>query len=274
MLDIHKIKTIDFFAANPVFSLNQAQEELGAPRGRIGTVERLKYHLKAGHLVLVTRGVYAVVPRGALASNFQPDPFLVAAAIRPDAIFSYHCALELLGSSHSVLGRHTLFSGRQRMPLVLGNTTISVLHDPGPFQKAHPSRYLGTRKVEWRGRLLSVTGPERTLVEGLRRPGLCGGADELIQSAKGFAVLDMKMLDTILRCYDIANLYAAAGWFLERFGHAFHMPDSFLRELEKRTPKSPQYLEKGRRGGVFCKRWNIIIPESIPKGAANVEAQR
>ena len=89
------MKTSEFFAANPVFSLDEATLTL-APNGeRLGTVERLKYHLRAGRLKLASRGVYAVVPPGVVADRFQPDPLLVASAVRPDGVFSHHSALEL-----------------------------------------------------------------------------------------------------------------------------------------------------------------------------------
>jgi hypothetical protein len=46
---------------------------------------------------------------------------------------------------------------------------------------------------------------------------MVGGLDELVQSAAGYPVLDLELLEKVLRRYDIANSWAAAGWFLERF---------------------------------------------------------
>ena len=91
--------------------------------GRKGTVERLKYYLKAGKLKLVARGIYAVVPPGVPVKTYQPDPFLVAAAVRPDGVFAYHGALELLGAAHSVWMRYTLYVENRRRPLRLNNST-------------------------------------------------------------------------------------------------------------------------------------------------------
>lgn len=81
------MKTADFFNTHSVFSLNEAARVLAPTGGRPGTVERLKYHLKAGRLKLVARGVYAVVPSGVPVKGFQPDPFLVAVVVRPNGIF-------------------------------------------------------------------------------------------------------------------------------------------------------------------------------------------
>ena len=102
------MKTAEFFATHTVFSLDEANTALAPKGGRLGTVERLKYHLRVGTLKLAARGVYAVVPPGAPAGRFQPDPILVASAVRPDGVFSHHSALELLGTAQSVWRQCTI----------------------------------------------------------------------------------------------------------------------------------------------------------------------
>jgi hypothetical protein len=253
--------TIDFFATHPVFSLDEATRAL-APRGRRpGTVARLKHHLASGRLKLVTRGVYAVVPAGVAAAEFLPDPLLVAAAARPDAIFAYHSALELLGVAQSTWNRCTVYTSRRRARLPLEEGDVLFFDDPLPL-RAGEQRHTDTRRVERRGRLLEVTGPERTLVEGLRRPPLVGGLEELIQSAAAFPTLDLGLLRAVLETYRTARLWAASGWFLERFQQTFSVPDDYLVDIERQRPQSVQYLERGQRGGRLAARWNLVLPAS------------
>lgn len=256
------LRTADFFNTHSVFSLNEAARELAPVGGRKGTVERLKYHLKAGRLKLVARGIYAVVPPGVPVESYQPDPFLVAAAVRPDGVFSYHSALELLGAAHSVWTRYTLYVKQRRRPLRLNSTDIRFLEHPGPMRKVS-CRKLGLRRVEYRGKLFQSTGPERTLVEGFRRPAEVGGLQELVNSASGFAVLDLGLLREILHCYNIANLWAAAGWFLERFRRSFHVTEGVLDQMAQHRPRAPQYLERNRREGVLAARWNLLLPQEL-----------
>jgi predicted transcriptional regulator of viral defense system len=265
-----KITTPDFFAVNPVFSLEEAAGQLGVPRGRTGTVDRLKHYLKTGRLVLVTRGVYAVVEQGRTVDGFNPDPFLVAVAMRNDAIFSYHSALELLGVAHSVWNQVTLYTGKRRRTHVARAGSIEFLSDPDAL-RCSDDRFFGTQKIERRGRLLTVTGPERTLVEGFRRVAYAGGFEEFIVSAGGFPVLDLDLLNEILNRYDAANLWAATGWFLERFRHMFHVENSRLDAIENKRPRSPRYLLRDQRGGVLVSRWNLILPEGLAKGNGNDE---
>ncbi len=256
------MKTTDFFNTHLVFSLDEAARRLMPDKDRKNTVNRLKYHLKTGHLKLVTRKVYAVVPPGVPAESFQPDPFLVAVVVRPDGVFSFHSALELLGAAHSVWTKYTLYVESRRRQLHFNGTSIRFMERPGPMNTV-PCKSLGLRKVEYRGKLLRCTGPERTLIEGFRRPAEVGGISELVNSASGFSVLDLDLLLEILKCYKISNLWAAAGWFLERFRNSFHVPEAVLEQMAKHCPKSPQYLERNRRDGVLSERWNLMMPKEI-----------
>jgi len=258
------VKTADFFATHPVFSLDEASRVLAPIGGRSGTVERLKYHLRSATLKLVERGVYAVVPPGVPVQRFQPDPFMVASAVRPNGIFSHHSALELLGAAHSVWRQCTIYVEKRRRPLRLNGMTIRFLQHPGPMRSAG-SEQLGTVRVEHQDRLLRTTGSERTLVEGFRRPSLAGGLEELVRSASGFPTLDLDLMEKVLHSYAIANLWAAAGWFLERFQKAFYVQEEFLERLEQHCPRSPHYLERNRRGGVLATRWNLILPEAFSR---------
>ncbi len=257
-----QVTTAELFARHSVFSLDDAARELAPAGGRAATVERLKHHLETGRLKLLARELYAVVPLGVPPSELRADPFLAAAAARPDAVFSHHAALELLGAAHSVWNECTLYTRRARKPLSLESTTVRFLQPPAVMD-APRSRTFATRKVERRGRMLEVTGPERTLVEGLQRPRLAGGLEELLVSASGFAALDLDLLEQILERYSIANLWAAAGWFLERTRASFAPSDKLLDRFARHRPVSPQYLERGRRGGVLAKRWNLIVPSEL-----------
>lgn len=266
------MKVEAFFSRHPVFSFAEAVAILAPDKDRRSMVDRLKHHVKSRRLKQVTRGVYAVVPSGEDPDGFRADPFLVGIALRADAVFSYHSALELLGVSHSVWNSITLFSARRRASLSVDGMKFSIFRSP-PQMNIQSQETLGTRKVERRGRLLVVTGPERTLVEGFRRPGLVGGFGELVTSSAGFAVLDMKLLLGILALYDTSRLWAAVGWFLERFHNDFHVKFDILAQCERQKPAVPQYLGRDSRGGILVKRWNLILPQSLAKEAEPNEPQ-
>ena len=129
------------------------------------------------------------------------------------------------------LGHATLYTWRSvggRCALI---APIFVSLSTPAFWAIEPCRKLGLRRVEYRGKLLQTTGPERTLIEGFRRLTEVGGLQELVNSASGFAVLDLELLQEILLCYDIANLWAAVGWFLECFRQTFLVTEDILNQM-------------------------------------------
>jgi hypothetical protein len=277
MAEKRQVKLDSFFGSHAVFTLDQACAVLRpgekvagqtvAVRGAVR--DRLKHHLKTGRIRSVARGVYAVVPpshqRAANSDSFVPDPFLVALAVRSDAIFSHHSALELLGAAHSAWSVCTAFTASRRVTLRLPGATVRIFPHPTPLARSD-KRELGTRRVERRAHLLRVTGPERTLVEGFRQPDLVGGVTELVASAAGFATLDVDLLATVLECYALRRLWAAVGWFLEVHAQAFGVAGADLDRFERHRPKAPIYLVRGARGGALVARWNLVLPPDVGRG--------
>ena len=255
-----------FVRSHDVFSLDEATAALAHPSGKDGVRNSLRYYLRLGRLESVARGVYASIPPTADSTTFQPDRFLVAAKTRPDAVFSYHAAFELLGAAHSDWNVCTVFTATRRRPVNLGSVRVVFMPHPPPFAKASKT-LLGTRQVARANTPLTVTGPERTLLDGLARPDLAGGPLETIESASGFGVLDLRLMKELLRLYDEKSLWAAAGWFLERYRKRFFVPDDYLSDIERHRPKSPQYLLRSQRGGTMMKRWNLILPANVVAGS-------
>jgi len=147
--------TDQFFDTHPVFSLEEAVDFLAPPGGRAGTIERLKYHLDSGKLKGVVREIYAVVPPNVSPDNFYPDSFLVAAASRPECVFAYHSALELLGAAHSTWNIHTIFVQSPRREIQLGKIKIKFLSHP-KILFSNNALKIGTRKIERQGKLPGV----------------------------------------------------------------------------------------------------------------------
>jgi len=185
--------TSTFLQTHRVFNLDEAVQALAPSGGRKATLERLKYAAARSKLKKLARGVYASVPAGVDAAKFQPDRFLVAAALRPDAVFSHHSALELLGAAHSEWQLCTAYSSRRSQPFDLDGLELRFLSHPKSLVR-HQAADLGIRSVHRLDRELRVTGPERTLIDGFRRPDLAGGLAEFVESAAGFSVLELPLL--------------------------------------------------------------------------------
>lgn len=254
-----------FFADFPVFTLGQLAEARGE-HGRLAPAHnQLKWHVRNGRVKHVVRGVYAVVPPGMDPDRFHPDPFLVANAVRPQGIFAYHSALELLGTAHSVWNRVTLICDQRSRPIDVGSSRIEFLVIPAPMRRGS-RKQLGTQQVLRSTRRILTTGPERTLVECLRRPDQAGGLDEVVEAVSGLPLLDFDLLGKVLDAYNERSLWAAVGWLTEREQSTWSTPKSFIEHCYRRRPRQNQYLIRSHRGGKLLPRWRLIIPAHHTRG--------
>jgi len=256
------LDTVAFMQSRQVFTLAEARDVL-RPGGVVGTLRnRFKRYLRTGRLLSVSRGVYAAVPFGMDSARFQPDPFLVASSVRPDAVFSHYSAITLLGAARVAWKAVTVLTSSPRGALEMKQARVSFLVHP-PALVARRQTLLGVRSVDRSGRPLRVTGPERTLVEGFRSPRRVGGLAELVEAGGSFPALDLDLLERVLRAYDEKVLWAAVGWFLERHRATFSVSDPYLARLESRRPKSRLYLARGEGPGRLASRWNLMLPSSL-----------
>jgi predicted transcriptional regulator of viral defense system len=107
-----KLRT--FFRTHPVFTVEDFAGFLSSDETHnLRTQESLlAYHVKAGNIVRVRRGLYASVPPGASPENFPIDPFLLAARISKEAVLAYHTALEAHGKAYSVYEHSSVQRGQ------------------------------------------------------------------------------------------------------------------------------------------------------------------
>ncbi len=265
--------TASFLQNRRVFSLDEAVRALDPAGGHRAVLERLKYAASRGRIKTVARGVYATIPLDADPVAFRPDPFLVAAALRPDAVFAYHSALELLGAAHSLWNRCDAYSTRRSQRFTLDGVELHFFAPPRALAQ-HGMADSGVRGVDRFERALRVTGPERTLIDGFRRPDRVGGLAELMESAAGFPVLELPLLFDLLAAYQQKVLWGAVGWFLDTYRETFFVDEQDLARIEESVPKAPQYLARGQRGGALVRRWNVIVPDELVAGREPDDPER
>lgn len=260
------VRTNEFLALNPVFSLEELASYLGVTPAQARF--RATYYQQQKQVKRVANTVYAVVPPGSQGEGFAPDPYVAAAVIRPDAVFAFHSALDLQGQGHSVWWACTVCTAERRPPLKVGRTTIKFLAHPPALRAKVGQTAVGGRwtvVVHRGGRPLRVTNPERTLVEGFKNLSLVGGLDELVESADGFATLQHHELADVLDAYGNRRLWGAVGWYLARRQADLSVPPSVLDKFKTHRPRATVYLVPGQRGGVMDKTWNLVVPAHLER---------
>ena len=258
-------------AGHPVFTIEEFYAVSRGPKpSRQAAMRRLRYAVRHGRLKFVERGLYAVVPPGMEVERFTPDQFLVAAALRQDAVLAYHSALELLGLAHSVYRDVFYLTARPRKDVRLSGGRVRALHHPKPL-RARGAEDFGVETHERAGVKLRLTGAERTLVDSFLLPRYAGGIDEVMEAARSVTALDLDRLERYLTLLGQRRAFAIMGFVLEQAAERLFVPDALLDRLAARRPTARIYLDKRRRGGRLQPRWNLIVPERWAPGAARAD---
>jgi predicted transcriptional regulator of viral defense system len=248
-----------------VFSVDRAREL----RPRVGLKEaylwEALYHLRRnGWIVSLRRGLYALsstVPGVTLAHEFE----IAMALVDPAAI-----------SHWSALHHHGLTEQAPRKVFVLTTTEPSVPRSRGAkakrardgfriggtsyqFVQVKPERYFGTDKVWISEARVTITDPERTLLDGLSMPQYCGDFAEVLHAfeVRGADLNLQRIIEYALKL-DAATA-KRLGWVLEHQG----VDPSKLERLAALPIKGYRKLDPtGPRKGPCNTRW--MIQENLP----------
>jgi len=158
-----------------IFAIDDACQILGKSyQATVVLLQRLK---KSGWVVGLGAGKYAVVPLDA-GNDAQPgvSPLVIARALIGDA--PYYISYE------SACGIHQMFPSTNLSVFVTTTRRIPtrhVLKVSYKFITAKPTSFWGCRLVKVTPEdQVNVSDLERTIVDGLARPELCGGLSKVI----------------------------------------------------------------------------------------------
>jgi predicted transcriptional regulator of viral defense system len=248
-----------------IFTSRQAREFapiVGISPGYVS--QSLHYMTRAGWIMRLHKGLYAissVVPVVAPVHEFE----IAMALVKPAAI-----------SHWSALHYHGLTEQVPRQVFVLTTTETSIPRIRGEkakdvqkgyiaagityqFVRVKAERFFGMEKV-WIGEArVTITDPERTLLDGLTMPGYCGDFAEVLHAfeVKGDA-LDLDRIIQYAFRLDAA-VAKRLGWLLEQQG----VEPLKLEPLSALPIKGYRMLDaSGPRKGPYNHRW--MVQENLP----------
>lgn len=259
------MSTRDFFARNPVFT--RAQFAATRPSGDAGSSRSvdalLAYHVRAGHLLRIRRGLYAVVPAGFSPHNAPVDGYIVASKLAEDAVIGYHTALQLHGFAYSSSERFLYLTQHATRTLTFRSLEFRSVLVPRRLRDAGGAG-VGVTRVDRAGIDVRATTLERTMVDVLDRLDLGGGWEEAWRSleAVGFFAIP-EIIDYALMLGNGTTI-AKVGFFLEQHRSELLVDDVHLEALREKAPRQPHYVEGSRDApNVLLSGWNIIVPASV-----------
>lgn len=252
-------RTEAFLERHPVFRTDEFHAVCCADVTPGSRANLLNYFVRSGRIVPVRRGIYAVVPKGVSSHGFRPNRYLVAACLRTDSVLSHHTALEVLGQAHAM--SRTLYEYTAGAPARTTWQGYEFRMLACPLARAAPEkRTVGVVRREIDGLTVNVTGPERTLIDCMAKLQYAGGVEEAVVSLRGFPVFKLDLVEACLKILNNARLFATVGAFLDQEARRLFVPDDFLARLAARRPKGRTYIQRSERGGVYLKRWNLLVP--------------
>ena len=227
-------------------------------------LQALHHLTRSGWLVRLRKGLYALsssVPGATPVHEFE----IAMALVDPAAI-----------SHWSALHHHGLTDQMPRKVFVLTTTETSVprargakakqMRDGFPvggivyrFIQIKPERFFGTEKV-WIGEArVTITDPERTLLDGLSMPQYCGDFAEVLHAFEVRAS-DLNLEQIIEYALELdAATVKRLGWVLEHLG----VVPSKLERLAALPIKGYRKLDPtGPRNGTCNRHW--MIQENLP----------
>jgi predicted transcriptional regulator of viral defense system len=220
----------------------------------------VKRLIETNKLQTIRRGLYAVLSPLEKNENYEPDKLLIASKIRKEHYLGLHTALEYYGCAYSAFNeayicvqarnRFDPFNYKRFMfkPIFVKDTESQVIEKP------HGSNFL------------RVSSKERTFIESVDRVRYAGGWEECVKSLENLRGLDIEKLISLTLEYGKKGLPRRVGFILEllrnRSSFYEHVTDTTLSRIAAETKGAPQYLIRGKKGGLN-RRWGLYIPESF-----------
>ena len=205
------IKHEAFFRRHPVFTGEELAAHLcsNGDAGARTQESLLAYHTRAGRLLRVRRGLFAVIPPGADSNTNPVDPYLVAAKLTGDSVLSHHTALEFHGRAYSAWQQITYSASRPLDKLTFRSHDFRGTRFPEALRQAAEHRLarlvqLGVRQSRYFGRaktrfqlLMAATVANLTLVAtkmGMISPAPGSSHDKPDQQAPGSPIVTTQFI--------------------------------------------------------------------------------
>jgi len=224
------------------------------------------YHLSnTGWLTRLKRGLYVI--SSSFPGMTPVHEFEIAMALVQPSAISHWSALHFHGMTEQIPQR-VYITTTQAVPISravkirnksqrsFSREIKGILYE---FIKIKPERFFGIKDF-WVGEIkVTITDPERTLIDGLISPKYFGNWAEIYSAFEShISSLDLaKICDYSLRLDTVIT--KRLGWIMEKAG----VEDSILRRLEAVPIKGYRVLDStGPRKGTCNKRW--MIQENLP----------
>lgn len=247
-----------------IFTLAQFAAALGRPAER--TYRALSNLVSRGWLARLTKGTYLIVPLEAgPGAEWTEDAVVIASRLATPAAVGYWSACHYWNWTEQV--PRTVFVQTPQKKMRSTRTILGVQYR---FVTVRSASFFGTvERPAGRGRIV-VTDREKTLVDALDRPDLCGGIRQMIEILPEAAgAVRWERVETYLEKMGSGALYKRLGFLVETLGAKVLVPERERRLEAWRSRLTGGYAPLdpgGRATGPVSSRWRVRV--NVPALAA------
>lgn len=242
-------------ADRTVFTIDDAVKCMDCDRHSAAAI--LHKASRRGLITPIARGLYNVVPFAAGDFHYSHPLLIVREAVREEEYFFSHAtAMELHRMTTQPYFEVYLSVVKRQLSRTLAGTPVH-------FVTVRPDRFFG-REHHWltKTEKVMVSDVERTVIDGLTRPGYCGG---MLDVAKGlwFASprLDAGRAAEYALHLNVRAVIARLGYLLEFY--ELGGPD-VLRPLRERVTRTVHLLDpQGPKEGRIDSGWGLQLNLSL-----------
>jgi|Deesub1362B_J571_1020462.scaffolds.fasta_scaffold02064_7 predicted transcriptional regulator of viral defense system len=249
-----------------IFEISEFAEVLGIDRDR---ARKLLYRLRqSGWVAQITRGKYLIIPLEAgPEATWSEDALVIACHLAEPASVAYWSACHYWGWTEQAPRTVFVQTTQRKM-----RTIRVVLGVQYKFVRVHPRKFFGHLKRTVERGMFTITDREKTLIDALDHPELCGGIRLVMEMLPVAEDIDWDKVDRYLERTGSGAIYKRLGFLAERLGTRLALPDRDRRLARWQSRLTGGYAPldpQGPPGGKTDSRWRVRV--NVP-GVANGSA--
>jgi predicted transcriptional regulator of viral defense system len=156
----------------------------------------------------------------------------------------------------------TLPTDWEGISVVRGRTPAAIMGHPIQVRGVGLERYFGFRLYAPHGVPVRVTTPERTVLDGLDEPVLCGGIENVLLAwTRAVDILDLETLIAYADRFNIGVLKQRVGFIVDELGLAHPALERWQAAAQRGG--TSKLLASAPYAPEFSERWNLSINTSI-----------
>ncbi len=113
---------------------------------------------------------------------------------------------------------------------------------------------------------IQISDLERTIIDVINKPKYAGGWNETINCLKNLDEVNYKQLIAYFKKFNNRTITRKTGYILDKLNN-LNPSQKIIEEIKELSGSNDLYFDTTKKG-IYDKKWNMVIPETII-GAVN-----